>query len=79
MLEPTLFEKVVRASRLESIIAPFTVRQVCAAEGFVGREMTSAVLIRILPSLETALSLRLEEKEPAEAMAELQALGELRR
>jgi hypothetical protein len=71
----SLFDDVVAASGLLSLIAPFTVSRLLIAAGVTPQALTRADLARALPDLEKGLGVYLDEDQLAEARSRLSRLA----
>jgi hypothetical protein len=71
----SLFDEVVEASGLVSLIAPFTVSRLLVGANVSPRELTPQDLQRALPDLESGLAVYLSETDLEEALAKLRALS----
>ena len=70
-----LFDKVVRASGLVELIAPFAISRLLVAADVSPRDMKPGDLQRALPQLERGLSVYLGAAELEAAVAELRRLA----
>ena len=72
----SLFDEVVRASRLQAVIAPYTIRRLLVRSGVVPAEnVTAADLERVMPNIEKGLRVFLADDELQDAMREIRALA----
>jgi hypothetical protein len=71
----TLFDDVVKATRLVDLIAPFTVSRLLVGAGVSPREMTREELAQALPHLERGLAIYLRDDELETAIADIRALA----
>ena len=71
---PTLFDRVVAATGLNELVAPFTVSRLLVRAGFEPSELTGDQLQQALPELEQGISVYLSRAECAQAMTRLRAL-----
>lgn len=69
-----LFDRVVEASGLVSLIAPFTISRLLVGADVSPRELTATDLRRALPELEKGLAVYLSEPELEAALDKLRAL-----
>jgi hypothetical protein len=72
----SLFDDVVKATRLVDLIAPFTVSRLLVAAGVSPRDMTREDLVRALPHLERGLAIYLRDDELTRALEDIRALSE---
>ena len=70
-----LFDRVVEASGLNDVIAPFTVSRLLISAGVVPDELTPEALATVLPYLEHGLAVYLRGEELEEAMRAIRALA----
>jgi hypothetical protein len=70
-----LFEAVVEASGLASVIAPYAVSRLLVRAGVQPRELTRADLARALPELERGLAVYLQGEELERAVAAVRRLA----
>lgn len=71
-----MFERVVRASRLNELIAPFTVRRLfIKADVNPQRGVDEAAVRKALPAFEQGLATFLSDEDLEAALAELRALA----
>lgn len=70
-----LFERVVQASRLNELIAPFTVSRLLTRSDVVPARLTPHDLAEALPELERGLRVYLDAEDLKAAMAEIRALA----
>jgi hypothetical protein len=74
--DTTLFDQVVEASGLVSLIAPFTISRLLVSADVSPRDMTAGDLERAMPELEKGLAVYLSGDELDEALAKLRRLSE---
>ena len=74
--EPTLFDRVVAASRLNERIAPFTVSRLLLRANLEPDALTPATLAQALPHLEEGIAIYLRGEELESARRDLRALCE---
>ena len=72
----SLFDAVVEASGLVSLIAPFTVSRLLVAAGVSPQELTPRDLERALPELEKGLAVYLAEDELERSLASMRRLAD---
>ena len=71
----SLFDEVVQASGLMSLVAPFTVSRLLIAADVSPQELSPEDLGRALPQLERGLSVYLDEQQLEQSMAALRRLA----
>jgi hypothetical protein len=71
---PTLFDRVVAATGLNELVAPFTVSRLLVRAGVEPRELTGGDLQQALPELEQGIRVYLSRAECEQAMTRLRAL-----
>lgn len=79
MTQTVLFDEVVRASRLNRLVAPFTITRLLVRADVLPGDLTPMELARALPELETGLSVYLEPEDLRAAVDEIRTLAEGRR
>lgn len=70
-----LFDAVVAASRLNRVIAPFTITRLLVRANVRPDELTPADLERVLPRIEQGLRVYLDDHEVQRAIADIRALA----
>lgn len=75
MTPDALFEQVVQASRLNQLIAPFTVSRLLTRSDVAPTELTPQQLAVALPELEQGLRVYLKDDELQAAVADIRALA----
>ena len=71
-----LFERVVAASRLNQLVAPYTIRRLLIRSNVSPEELTPEGLEQALPRLEQGLAVYLKGDEHAQAMQSLRSLAQ---
>ena len=71
----TLFDDVVKATRLVDLIAPFTVSRLLVGAGVSPQELTRADLAEAMPHLERGLAIYLRDDELSGALADIRVLA----
>ena len=69
------FDRVVAATRLSPMLAPFVVRRICVNQGISATELGPAELQRILPKLAEAIERYLEPARVGEMREALDRLA----
>jgi hypothetical protein len=72
---PTLFDEVVEASGLNSLIAPFTVSRLLLSADVQPQELTPGALTDALPHLEEGLAVYLRGEDLARALEQIRRLA----
>jgi len=75
-MAPALFDQVVAASRLNRLVAPFTVSRLLTRAGVLPNDLTGEGLLAALPHLEHGLALYLDADELREALRDIRRLAE---
>ena len=75
MSEGALFDRVVEASGLARVIAPFTITRLLVRAGVVPRGLEPSDLQRALPELDAGLRVYLSAEKAAQAMEEIRRLA----
>ncbi len=76
MSPSALLDAVVRASRLNRLVAPFTVRRLLIRSDVLPDELTPAQLAQALPALERGPAVYLEPEDLRLAITEIRALAQ---
>ncbi len=76
MSENPLFDRVVTASGLNEIVAPFTISRLLLRADVQPRELTPELLARALPEVETGIRVYLDEDEAQAAVQRLRSLAD---
>jgi hypothetical protein len=71
----SFLDRVVSATKLSPLLAPFVVRRICVNQGVIAAELGPAELQRILPKLLEAVGQYLEPAVLAAARADLERLA----
>lgn len=77
--EDALFERIVAATRLNALVAPFTVRRVLIRCGFKPEHVTPEQLREALPRFREALAVYLRHEELERAIRDLESLARAQR
>jgi hypothetical protein len=72
---PSLFDRVVAASGLNEIVAPFTISRLLIRADAQPDRLQPEDLARALPELERGIRVYLTDEEAAEAVGKLRALA----
>ncbi len=75
MSSDKFLDRVVSATRLTPLLAPFVVRRICVNQGVIAADMGPAELQRILPKLLEAVAQYVDPSALLEAKAELEQLA----
>ena len=75
MTGPTLLDRVVEASGLMELIAPFTIRRLLISAGVSPQDVTPADLAKAMPDLERGLGVYLDDDQLARALGNLRRLA----
>ena len=70
-----LFEELVRASRLNRMLAPFTITRLLVRANVAPATVTPTDVARALPTLEEGLRVYLSDDDLRAAMADIRALA----
>ena len=73
--EPTLFDRVVEASGLNEVVAPFTISRLLIRADAQPEALAPADLARALPEIERGIRVYLTDEEAEEAVGKLRALA----
>ena len=71
----TFFDRIVGATRLNALVAPFTVRRVLIRSGIAPDGVTAEELQKALPRFRDALAVYLRDDELERAINELESLA----
>ena len=71
----TLFDDVVKATRLVDLIAPFTVSRLLVGAGVSPQQLTREELADAMPHLERGLAIYLRDDELTDALADIRVLA----
>jgi hypothetical protein len=71
----SLLDRVIEASGLMEMIAPFTIRRLLISADVSPQELTQADLRRAMPQLERGLGVYLDSEQLDSALAELRRLA----
>jgi hypothetical protein len=74
-VSPPLFDRVVQATGLNELVAPFTVSRLLLRAGVEPKQLTPDDLARALPELERGISVYLSTEDCEQAMERLRALS----
>lgn len=75
MSDNALFDRVVAASGLNEIVAPFTISCLLLRADVQPRELTPDALARALPEVENGIRVYLDEEETQRAVERLRELA----
>jgi hypothetical protein len=70
-----LFDQIVAATRLNALVAPFTVRRVLIRSGFNPDDVAPDQLREALPRFGDALAVYLRDEDLEQALRDLEALA----
>jgi hypothetical protein len=73
--QPTFFDRVVQASGLNEVVAPFTISRLLIRADAQPDALSPADLARALPELEQGIRVYLTEEEAQKAVGKLRALA----
>ncbi len=72
---PSVFDQAVAASRLNRLVAPFTMSRLLVRAGVLPQSLTPEDLARAIPVLADGLRVYLDEQEHARALHDLTAIA----
>ena len=77
MSDASLFDRVVAASGLNELVAPFTISRLLLRADVQPRELTPSDLARALPEVERGIRVYLDEDEAQRAVSRLREIAGL--
>ena len=71
----SFFDQVVEATRLNRMIAPFTVTRLLSRVGLAAEDVTPGTLVQALPEFEQGLAVYLDAEDLQVALRDLRSLA----